>query len=172
MTTTTAMKVSDAAKLLALTGEITPDIVNTAYREAAKLYHPDRNPAGKEMMILINAAYEVLHDYRGDIGAEGDGGKYPEALNAALNAIIALTGLNIEVCGAWVWVSGETRRHKEALKAANFKYASQKQRWYFRPEGWRSASRGSYTMDEIRTAYGSSQPNVRRTAALGHTTDD
>ena len=49
--------------------------------------------------------------------------------------------------------------HRAELKAAGFRYASKKQRWYFRPEGWRSVSRGAFSMDDIRDKYGSSSPN-------------
>ena len=62
----------------------------------------------------------------------------------ALNAIIGLDGLDIEICGAWVWVDGETYRHRAPLKQAGFRFASKKKRWYFRPENWRSSSRGQY----------------------------
>ena len=45
------MKYSDAAMIFGLSGHVTPDDVNRAYREAAKRYHPDINPAGAEMMM-------------------------------------------------------------------------------------------------------------------------
>ena len=155
------MKTSDAADILGLSGEIDPAIVKAAYHEAALQYHPDRNPAGAEMMQMVNAAYEALRDFAGALAAVPDQGEatYPAAVNAALNAIIALAGLDIEVCGAWVWVSGATYLHRAALKAAGFRFASKKQRWYFRPEGWRSVSRGAYSMDDIRDKYGSSTPH-------------
>jgi hypothetical protein len=154
-----AMKVTDAAQILGLSGQVTPDDVKAAYREAARRYHPDVNPAGAEMMKLINAAYDVLKSYTGELGpVETEGGSYPEAVNDALNAIIALAGLEIEICGAWVWVGGQTFTHREALKTAHFRYASKKKRWYFRPEDWRSSSRGQYSMDDIREKYGSVKP--------------
>jgi curved DNA-binding protein CbpA len=159
------MKLTDAAHILGLSGTITPDDVKRCYRQAAMHYHPDRNPAGVEMMKLINAAYEVLKEFSGtlDTGpAAMNGQSYPEAVNAALNAIFGLAGLDIEICGAWVWVGGQTYPHREALKAAGFKFAGQKKRWYFRPEDWRSSSRGNFTMDDIRSRYGSVTPNFRR----------
>ena len=158
------MKITDAAQILGLSGEITPEDVKRAYRQAAMTYHPDRNPAGAEMMKVINAAYDVLRDYTGEIDpeTETDGTSYPEVLNEALNAIIALDGLEIEVCGAWVWVDGATYSHRAALKEAGFRFASKKKRWYFRPENWRSSSRGQYTMDDIRQKYGSARPGFRR----------
>ncbi len=154
------MKTSDAAEILGLTGTIDRDAVRQAYRRAAKEYHPDVNPAGAEMMQIVNAAYEVLKDFAGTLEAAPETAvSYPEAVNGALNAIVGLFGLDIEICGAWVWVSGATYAHRAALKAADFRYASKKQRWYFRPEGWRSSSRGKFSLDDIRDRYGSSAPD-------------
>ncbi len=59
-------------------------------------------------------------------------------------------------------VDGKTYRHRVALKEAGFRFASKKKRWYFRPENWRSSSRGQYTMDDIREKYGSARPGFRR----------
>ena len=159
------MKLSDAAHLLGLSGTITEENAKQAYRQAAQKYHPDKNPAGAEMMKLINAAYEALKDNCGNIDPEQmnpKGKGYPEAVNDALNAIIGLAGLDIEICGAWVWVFGDTKTHKAALKEAGFKWAPKKKRWYFRPEDWASSSRGGVSMDDIRGKYGSTRPEFTR----------
>ncbi len=111
------MKLNDAAQILGLSGEVTKEEIKQAYRQAALKFHPDRNPAGAEMMKIINAAYDVLKDYAGEIETEdsdGEAGNYPDAVNDVLNAIIGLDGLDIEICGAWVWVDGETYRHRAA----------------------------------------------------------
>jgi len=88
-------------------------------------------------------------------------GLNPEALNDALTAIISLAGLIIEICGAWVWVTGDTYKHKAILKDNGFKYASKKKAWHFRPENWKSSSRGQASMDEIRGKYGSTSPVMK-----------
>ncbi len=87
-------------------------------------------------------------------------------MNDALNAIINLDGLEIEICGAWVWVSGNTFAHKAALKGAVFHYAGKKKKWYFRPEDWASSSRGSLDMEQIRDKYGSATPKRQTHTAL------
>ena len=162
------MKITDAAQILELSGSVTPQDVKRAYRSAAMKYHPDRNPAGAEMMKIVNAAYDVLKDYTGDIehtdstGQAGERGSYPEALSEALNAVFGLEGLEIEICGAWVWLHGNTYTHRAALKETGFRYASKKKSWYFRPEDWRSSSRGQYSMDDIRDKYGSNRPHMPR----------
>ena len=67
------MKLSDAVKVLVLSGHVTPKEAKAAYRVAAMKYHPGRNPAGAEMMKIVNAAYGALNNYTGDVPAsEGD----------------------------------------------------------------------------------------------------
>lgn len=150
------MKMQDAFNILGIgSGQVTPEDITQAYRRACMKYHPDRNPAGLEMMKLVNAAREALKDFVSGESVTGEGRDYGEKINAALNAIVAL-GLDIEVCGAWVWVTGDTRAHKEALKAAGFFWAAKKRAWYFRPEEHKCRhSRGKFTLDEIRKKYGS-----------------
>jgi hypothetical protein len=103
------MNIYDAAKILGLTGSITPEDIKRAYREACKKYHPDINPAGDEMMKLVNAAYDVLKEFSGEL--KDKQADYGDALNAALNALFGLDDLKIEICGAWLWVTGNTRAH-------------------------------------------------------------
>ena len=154
------MNIYDAAKVLNLSGEITPETVKQAYRAACKKYHPDINPAGAEMMKLINAAFAVLKDYEGVVKEQQT--DYSELLNDALNAVLGLNGLVIEICGAWVWITGNTREHKDALKAASFKWANKKKAWYYRPTDYKSRSKGNSTLDEIREKYGSATPTGRK----------
>ena len=154
------MNIYDAAKVLSLSGEINPETVKQAYRAACKKSHPDVNPAaGGEMIKLINAAFAVLKDFKGDVKEQQ--ANYSELLNDALNAVIGLQGLAIEICGAWVWITGNTRDHKDALKAAAFKWANKKKAWYYRPAEYKSRSHGSSSLYEIREKYGSAQPTGR-----------
>lgn len=151
------MKLShkDALNILNLQSNATFDVIKTAYRRACAQYHPDRNPAGLEMMKLVNAAYQALSDYvaKTEVDQECD---YGEKLNIALNAIIHL-GLTIEICGAWLWVSGDTRQHKDVLKVSGFKWAPKKLMWHFRPEDYKSFNRGKWSIDQIRATHGSTQ---------------
>ena len=144
----------DAAKVLGISDSLTPDLIKQAYRRACMKYHPDRNPAGSEMMILVNEAYDVLKDFTGDLDTK-QGSNYGDLLNDALNAIITLPDIEIEVCGSWVWLSGDTKTHKVIIKEAGYKWSPKKSMWYFRPAGFKSYGRGKYSMDEIRTKYGS-----------------
>lgn len=157
------MNIYDAAKILSVSGDVTPEQVKAAYVAACKKYHPDINPAGAEMMKVVNAAYDVLRDYSGTLKDEQS--TYGDLFNDALNAVLPLSGLTIEICG--VWVTGETRQHSQVLKGAGFKWAHKKKAWYFRPEQHRSFSRGSATLEEIREKYGSKHPQGSGFTRLG-----
>jgi len=162
----------DAANILNISGLVTKQEIKLAYKRAAKQFHPDKNPAGLEMMKMVNAAWDVLKDFEGDIGEQGvkdtSGHSYPEAVNEALQTIIDLVGIDIEICGAWVWVSGDTYQHKTILSEAQFRYAGKKKRWYFRPEDWQSSSRGTFTMTDIRDKYGSDTPAKKTKKSIAH----
>ena len=86
-----------------------------------------------------------------------------EAIRAAIEAIITLPGLGIEICGLWVWVDGQTRPVKEQLKAAGYRWAAKKEKWYY--AGVPAGGRGRYSMDDIRNRYGSR--NVASRAPYG-----
>jgi hypothetical protein len=148
------MNNKDAFNILGISaGHITPEAIKAAYRKAAQQYHPDRNPAGLEMMKLINTAYEAIKDFSGEVFNEGNNKDYGSHLNQALNAIIGL-GLTIEICGAWIWVGGNTKPHKEALKAASYQWAPKKALWYFRPVDYKSRKHKAWAMEDIYSKYG------------------
>lgn len=75
-----------------------------------------------------------------------------EALRVKIEAALNM-GLDVELCGLWVWVSGDTKPHREELKAAGFKWAPDKAMWFY--PGVPSFNRTRRTMDEIRNMHGS-----------------
>ena len=156
------MIIKDALSILSITGEYTPAIVKAAYRKACSVYHPDRNPAGLEMMKLVNQAYDVLRNESGVV-AESVGediASYGEEIFKALSAIMHLN-FDIEICGSWVWLHGDTKPHREVLKENGFKWAPKKMLWYFRPADYKSKNRGNWSMDQIRSSHGSEKVTVK-----------
>ena len=164
MTTSKATAlIHGAAKVLGITGEITAEIVKAAYRRAAMKYHPDRNPAGLVMMKAINAARLALADFVGNLNHADVAASYGGDLNDAISHLLNVAGLNLEICGAWLWVTGETRAAKDLIKqfetdsGNRFRWHSKKLSWYFAPNDFkgRRRFRGAVSMDDIRDRYGS-----------------
>ena len=80
-----------------------------------------------------------------------------KALREVLQKIINFDGIEIELVGAWLWVSGNTYSYKKELKEIGFKWASQKKMWYWKSESYQKKSRKSLSMDDIRNYYGSTK---------------
>lgn len=129
------------------------------YKTLAIANHPDKG-GSEEQMKLINMAFDHAADNLTRFAnPDKDEAFYTaeaainEAVRQALEKIIHLPGIEIEICGAWIWVSGDTYAVKDQLKAAGFKWASKKKQWYF--AGRPSSGRGGWDMEEIRAAHGS-----------------
>lgn len=133
--------------------------IKDRYKVLAKQYHPDLG-GDAEIMKTINDQYEKVLE--GMYQASGKSITEIEELMAgnkavaeALNKILALDGINIELCWMWIWVTGNTATVKGVLKSAGFFWASQKKAWYWRPDSARSNNRKKMSMDEIRYKHGS-----------------
>lgn len=146
------------------------------YRRLALINHPD-NGGNPETMKTINAEYETvfnrLKDIHNKAAAEDTTGKKRKMNETAgeymevIQKIIAFSGIVIELCGSWVWVSGNTYEYKDAFKAAGFRWASKKKMWYWRSEADATTSRGKMSMQDIRQKYGSEilETEVKRVTA-------
>ena len=66
-----------------------------------------------------------------------------------------LDGLELEVCGDWIWISGNTFQNKTAIKEAGCRWASKKKLWYWRPADYVKKTRKTLDMDQIRNLHGS-----------------
>ena len=142
------------------------------YKELLKLHHPDNGGNVSEMQE-INAEYDRLfkilkdqheNNYSSDnSSAENNYSnmKYDfaedEKLREMLNKIIHFDSIDIELVGAWIWVSGSTYACRKELKEFGFKWASQKKMWYWHSESFRKKSRKTLSMDDISNYYGSTK---------------
>ena len=146
----------------------TLDMLKAAYRKAALENHPDAG-GSKEAMQEINAEYEeafnrlkaqqnaaAASDPTGSVKATTEA---PEDFMAIIAALLQLDGLEVELCGRWLWIGGETKKHKEALKAAGCRWCAKKGlwSWHFAEDGVKWRRRGGTSMADIRTKYGSSR---------------
>jgi len=140
------------------------------YKQLAKKHHPDRG-GDTATMQAINAEYDELFPRLKDTHKTKDGETYTarqESTETAdqfkdlITQLMRMDDIVIEVIGCFVWVTGDTKPHREQLKALGFKWHSKKAAWYLAPDGYRQRSRREYALDEIRGMYGTSgQVNSR-----------
>lgn len=133
------------------------------YKRLVMKNHPDMG-GDLRTMQTINAEYDKLfailkreHNAKAatDTATKATT-ETPEEFRAVVEAIINLDGIEVELCGSWLWVSGETYKHKDALKDAKFRWSRSKKMWYWHhAEDGAHWSRGKKTMEEIRNTYGS-----------------
>jgi len=145
----------EACKILGVNGDITPDIVKKAYRQCCAKYHPDKNPGGLEMMKSVNLAYNALKELNESIEINESVTNYGDELMEVINALSDIEALNLELCGSWLWITGDTKTNKDTLKSLKCRFAPKKVSWYYRPEDYKSRGKGKYSMDEIRDRHGS-----------------
>lgn len=162
------MNIQEALNVLNLSGDVSEKMIKKAFRKLALKFHPDRNqgdnsnPLGAEMMKAVNAAFELLMkniDIINDVKSkeEKDFYNYGESLEAVLTQLANLPGIIFEVMGNWIWIEGDTKTHKDALKAMDCRWASKKKKWFYRPEEHKSRfNRSEMSMEMIREKYGSS----------------
>jgi len=154
------MNLQQALNVFGLSGELTEKDVKSAFKKLALKFHPDRNPIGAEMMKAINAAYDVIMLNIDNLNSYQSAGtesayNYGEDLENVLNALQTMAGVIFEVTGNWIWITGETKPHKDQIKALGCKWSPKKLAWYYRPDEYKaSRNRKSHTMDEIRAKYG------------------
>ena len=138
--------------------------VKSEYRRLAMLHHPDRG-GDCEMMKRVNADYFVrLESLDGQKSTKGFNGQehtyryQPEAEHEAAALVQHLLGLDLPGCeilliGTWVWVEGDTRPVRAALKDAGLRWHSKREMWYWSPEKKRRHY-SKMSTDEMKAAYG------------------
>lgn len=141
-----------------------------AFKKACMSCHPDKGGTAAEFKAMSAA-----HDKRAAELAESESrqewqrnkkadGTYKTAAEILaeqaefaeiLAVLMSLKGLEIEICGSWLWIGGETKENKDALKGAGCRWASKKKLWYWHAGEWVKKVRRALTMEQIRDLHGS-----------------
>lgn len=143
--------------------------LKSQYRKMAFELHPDRGGDAKkfsDMQKEYERLYQQLKLHKAENSTESND-SYEETeemkhsdvddgFKAIIELLIHLKGINIELCGGWLWLSGNTKEHKDKLKAAGCRWSAKKVMWYWRPNDYKCPfNRHSHSMTYIRLKYGS-----------------
>lgn len=143
------------------------ELLRKEYKKLVVKHHPD-NGGSDEEIKQINVEYEQLFKQLKNTYEKSD--SYEKATERQKQnydfvkdqkireMIIRLSkypGLVIELCGVWLWVSGDTRSYKEELKSLGLHYARQKQCWYIHWDDFVKHGKKPSSMSYIRDKYGS-----------------
>jgi len=133
--------------------------VKATYKKLAKQYHPDLGGDTVTMQeINKEYAFASAKAIKGANLSEEETEHEilsSEAYREAIEKIIHLDDITIELVGYWIWVTGDTYPVRAVLKGAGFFFASKKLAWYFRTAEYKVSKGGEKSLDEIRDKYGS-----------------
>ena len=139
------------------------------YRTLALQHHPNRGGDTRTMQDVNEEYKNILLNFtrneqtaRDDKAraegrrAQGDvfnmEGIYKD-LAEKIMAVLNIPNVAVELCGLWIWVTGDTKPAKETLKGLGFRWSAPKTAWYY--PGIPSSGRGKHSLDAIRNMYGS-----------------
>jgi hypothetical protein len=135
------------------------DSLKQEYRKLALIYHPDKGGTTAQFQELQNE-YDKLRDkiLSGSTLSEEEKENeivIDEAIRNAINAVINLEGINIQLIGKWVWCSGLTYPVRTVFSSAGFKPIKKDNIFYWVYKGVESKSRGGTDFNDIVKKYGS-----------------
>ena len=135
------------------------------YKKLAFMYHPDRG-GDTETMKAINAEFDYVMENNIFKSSKKDAKKDTKKdydfsssqFKDIIEALIKLEGIEIEITGCFIWVTGNTYPQKDIIKSLGFRYSKNKKAWCIAPAEYFAQKRSykkSYSMNDIRNKYGS-----------------
>ena len=160
------------------------EIVKKQYRKLAMKYHPDRNKdkEAEEIFKAINNEYEKAINIAKENELKKSKSKkeedfiknqYKNSSNFRniIDKLIQLVNINIEICGTWIYINGNTYPIKDYLKEEFGAFWSKSKKcWIISPEGKNFRKTKGYkgkNMSSIRNVYGSEKIKSEGTLLLG-----
>lgn len=145
-----------------------PQTLEELKKEYAKLvfkYHPDRGGSNEEMARIINEYKQLreqltnqqeTYNNKNNKRPETETDEQDELFREIIIKIVHLP-LDIEICGTWVWISGNTWKYREYIKNLGFRWTKYKKKWYWFPDikKTKKKKKTNTDMNWIRKRYGS-----------------
>lgn len=137
--------------------------VKEAFRDLAKKLHPDCGGDAEEfkkMMQEYTTVFKRLKNvHRGQAaGQEDQKTEYreqtAEEFADTINKVIHLDGIEIEIVGTWIWLSGNTYPHRDTIKAAGFFFSSKHKKWYYNGSTKKSKKHSKLSYEEVKNIHG------------------
>lgn len=164
------------------TETITIEAIKRQYHKLAMRWHPDRDGGDLKTMQEINAEFDELRKRYYNVHEGKNGSTYTDENQTTttdvddrfveiIDQLIKMDGVGIEICGSFIWLSGNTYEHRDEIKAMGAKWAKKKRMWFIAPADWKKKSGREWSMNKIRDRHGSQvvregkRPNRKAIAA-------
>jgi hypothetical protein len=116
-----------------------------------------------EMLKALKAEYSTLMSVLNSekpVEEEKDKASISEIIKV-LQEKVNPDGLHLEICGTWLWITGNTYQVKNVLKELGFRFSSNKLCWYYRQDDHRSGNQKPVPFEFIKGKYGSKEIALR-----------
>lgn len=121
---------------------LTVEQIKVEYKRLAMQHHPDLG-GDLETMKQLNNAYEAaLKSCNGQESKDSKGNTHTYKYNQEIERelmdkiiellALGLEGVEIDLIGTWLWITGDTKPIKDKLKAAGCSWHSTRGCWYFK----------------------------------------
>ena len=138
----------------------TLDELRKEYRRLAMMYHPDKG-GDTHLMQILNDQYERLSKKLINSNADFSESRkeyeqqVSEEIRDKLDRIIFIQGIEIEMIGSWIWITGNTFPVRDMLKREGFWFSHPKTAWYWHKGEYRKKNGKIQSMEEMRDFWGS-----------------
>jgi hypothetical protein len=143
------------------------DDVKKLYKQLAKQFHPDLG-GNEETFKLLNNQYQVKlksldNSYTKSASGTTQTYKYEESTETDLmNKIRDILsqkylGVEVELIGTWLWITGDTKRYSASLKALGLKYNGKRKAWFFTTQARKGRCYSNKDFNSLRMKYGSAK---------------
>jgi len=141
-----------------------------AYKRLAMKLHPDLGGSVHEMQELNNQYDQAFEELKKEHNKKDDK-KYTvdemaNEFREILEKIIHLEGIEIELCGSWLWIGGSTYTYRKTLKELGFTWSKGKKMWYWKAYETSGFYSGKKSIQDIREVYGSEKINAMNALKL------
>lgn len=128
------------------------------YRELAKKHHPDFGGDTRTFQDMqaefIDLCQRLADVHKTEEAQENEAQEAPEEFASVINQVVTLDGVDIEIIGKWVWVSGNTYANKDRIKKAGFFWSSKHKKWYWNGGTHKSKKHSKMDMAMIKVVHG------------------
>lgn len=137
------------------------------YRQLCKKFHPDNTPDGAAIMAEINDEFREWWKAFKNIHETAEGQRYTKETTETADEFIDileklshLPGLTIDLCGSWLWISGNTFPVRDKLASAGCHWSKGHKKWFWAADIEKKSGKGHASEKQITEKYGRQRVNV------------
>ena len=125
------------------------------YRKLAFQLHPDRNNGNDAEFKLMVNEYDLLFKKLQNTTTN----KYEATENIndykdIIDQLLKMDGLEIEIVGYYIYLSGNTYNHKDEIKSLSFLWSSKHKKWFYNGNNKKSKAHSKMSYQDIKNKYG------------------